>query len=294
MFDQVVFAGGGGRCTWQIGFWETVAEKIQLRPRVVSGVSAGALIAGLIMIGKAPAAVDYFASVFKANQRNIYWRNLFRKEPVFPHYDIYRNGIRALFSERFPRLRSAAELRVAISRPPSWLPVSLSLAMGGAIYYSNKYLLHGLHPSAARRLGYHQDFYRVQDCADVADFEHLILSSSCTPPFTPRLRFHGLEALDGGVVDNVPVGGIDPGKGRVLILLTRRYPGCPDWFIERRGEQLWTYIQPSKSPPISVWDFTNPEGLRSTCEMGRHDGRLFLRNVLADRCFYTDVGKSNV
>ncbi|BBM03188.1 patatin-like phospholipase family protein [Microbulbifer sp. GL-2] len=290
MFDQVVFAGGGGRCTWQIGFWESVAEEIQLRPRVVSGVSAGALIAGLIMIGKASAAVDYFAAVFKANQRNAYWRNLFCGKPVFPHYGIYRNGIRALFSECFPRLRYGAELRVAVSRPPHWLPVSLALAVGGLIYYSNKYLMRSLHPGAARRLGYHQDFYRVQDCRDVTDFEQLILSSSCTPPFTPRLWWQGMEALDGGVVDNVPVGGIDPGKGRVLILLTRRYRGCPDWFTRRNGEQLWTYIQPSKPPPISVWDFTNAEGLRSACEMGRHDGRLFLHNVLADHCYYTDVG----
>ncbi|MFA0812761.1 patatin-like phospholipase family protein [Microbulbifer epialgicus] len=289
MFDQVVFAGGGGRCTWQIGFWESVAGEIQLRPKVVSGVSAGALIAGLIMIGKASAAVDYFASVFNANARNIHWRNLFKEEPVFPHYAIYQKGIRALFSGRFQRLQSAAELRVAVSRPPRWLPVTLALAVGGAIYYSNKYLLRSLHPVVARRLGYHQDFYRAQDCVDVADFEHLILSSSCTPPFTPRLRLHGREALDGGVVDNVPVGGVDPGEGRVLILLTRRYPGCADWFTRRRGEQLWTYIQPSKRPPISVWDFTNPEGLRKACEIGRQDGRKFLQNIFASQGYYADV-----
>ena len=40
MFQQVVFAGGGHRCWWQAGFWDVVAPRIALRPRVVAGVSA--------------------------------------------------------------------------------------------------------------------------------------------------------------------------------------------------------------------------------------------------------------
>ncbi|QFT55179.1 patatin-like phospholipase family protein [Microbulbifer sp. THAF38] len=289
MFDQVVFAGGGGRCTWQIGFWEAIADQIKLEPRVLTGVSAGAMIAGLILIGRATTSVDYFSSVFSANRRNVYWRNLLGKEPVFPQYEIYKKGIRELFSDRFKNLKSSAELRVAVSRPPTWLPASLGLAVGGAIYYSNKYLLHKLHSKTARRLGYKQDFFRAQDCADVGEFERLILSSSCTPPFTPRLSLDGRQALDGGVVDNVPVEGIDPGEGRVLILLTRRYRGFPDWFTQPMGKQLWTYVQPSEPPPISVWDFTNPEGIVRTYEIGRRDGRLFLQNMLAERGFYTGM-----
>ncbi|WP_299587324.1 patatin-like phospholipase family protein [uncultured Microbulbifer sp.] len=286
MFDQVVFAGGGGRCTWQIGFWEVVANQINLKPRVVTGVSAGAMIAGLILTGKASDAVDYFSSVFRGNRRNVYWKNLLGKKPVFPHYGIYQKGIIALYSDCFDSLKSAAELRVAVSRAPNCLPVSLALAVGGVIYYSNKYLLHKLHPKMARRLGYRQDFFRAQDCAGVSEFGKLILSSSCTPPFTPRLSLAGREALDGGVVDNVPVGGLDAEEGRVLILLTRRYPRFPDWFTRRNGKQLWTYIQPSRSPPISVWDFTNPEGLVTAYEMGRQDGRQFLQNMLAERGYY--------
>ncbi|WP_445356997.1 patatin-like phospholipase family protein [Microbulbifer sp. ANSA002] len=291
MFDQVVFAGGGGRCTWQIGFWEVIADQIKLKPRVLTGVSAGAMIAGLILIGRATASVDYFSSVFNANPRNVYWRNLLGKAPVFPHYEIYREGIQELFSDRFKDLKSAAELRVAVSRPPNWLPASVALAVGGAIYYSNKYLHRKMHPKAARRLGYKQDFFCAQECTDIGEFTQLILSSSCTPPFTPRLSLVGKKVLDGGVVDNVPVEGIDPGEGRVLILLTRRYRGFPDWFTQSQGRQLWTYVQPSQSPPISVWDFTNPEGLINAYEIGRRDGRIFMQNMLAERGFYTGSQK---
>lgn len=31
MFDQVVFAGGGGRCTWQIGFGSLLPVKLGYR-----------------------------------------------------------------------------------------------------------------------------------------------------------------------------------------------------------------------------------------------------------------------
>jgi len=44
-FEQVVFAGGGNRCWWQAGWWDTVAPELGLRPRVIAGISAGAATA---------------------------------------------------------------------------------------------------------------------------------------------------------------------------------------------------------------------------------------------------------
>jgi len=276
MFDQVVFAGGGGRCIWQIGFWESVADEIDLRPKVVSAVSAGGLVAGLLLIDRGQEAVRYVQSVFSDNRKNIYWRNLFREEAVFPQYEICRDGIRQLFDKGLVDLQAVAELRLAVCHPPAWMFGPLALTFGAVIYYADKKFPRSLHSSSATRLGFRQSFYRAQDCADMEELEHLILSSSCTPPFTPRLQLNGAEILDGGVVDNVPVAGLDVEEGRVLILLTARFPGYPDCFTQRQGAQLWTYVQPSKALPIKVWDFTSPEAVTATLNIGRIDGRALL------------------
>ncbi|QFT55180.1 Patatin-like phospholipase [Microbulbifer sp. THAF38] len=276
MFDQVVFAGGGVRCTWQIGFWESVANRVRLRPKIVSAVSAGAMVSSLILMGKSLDAVEYFAEAFEENGSNIHWGNLFRKGPLFPHHHIYRNGMRRLFEGGFERLRAATELRIAVSHSPQWLNGRLALIIGAGIDYSDTFLTRELHPNTARRLGYQQSFYSVRDCSNVGDLQRLILSSSCTPPFTPRQQHRGAEVLDGGIVDSVPVAGLDPGPSRVLILLTRRYPQYPSCFTCQKGEQLWTYVQPSRPLPVSVWDFSNPQRLWQAFDAGFADGEAFL------------------
>ncbi|WP_332681721.1 patatin-like phospholipase family protein [Bosea sp. (in: a-proteobacteria)] len=42
MFAGLAYAGGGNRCYWQGGFHETVAPRLDLKPRRVVGASAGA------------------------------------------------------------------------------------------------------------------------------------------------------------------------------------------------------------------------------------------------------------
>jgi len=56
------------------------------------------------------------------------------------------------------------------------------------------------------------------------------------------------------------------------VLLTARYPN-------RRlpGGGKLTYVQPSIEIPITRWDYANPDGIRRTYELGRHDGREFCR-----------------
>ncbi|BBM03187.1 patatin-like phospholipase family protein [Microbulbifer sp. GL-2] len=281
MFDQVVFAGGGVRCTWQIGFWDAVASEIQLSPRVVSAVSAGALVSSLILMGKSLAAVDHFATAFRTNGRNIHWQNLFKGKPVFPHHHIYRHAMRKLFTGGLKKLHSTADLRIAVAYSPEWLSGPLALLLGIGIDYTDTYFSRSLHPSSARRLGYRQFFHSAHNCTDELELERLILTSSCTPPLTPRQQREGAEILDGGVVDSVPVGGLDPEPGRVLILLTRNYPQYPWCFTCRKGDQLWTYVQPIRPLPIRVWDFANPQALTRVFHAGRADGQAFLAMLLA-------------
>lgn len=276
MFEQVVFAGGGHRCWWQAGFWDVVAPRAGLRPRVIAGVSAGAATACLLYANDSRAALAYYRETLKSNRRNAYWGNLFRPGArVFPHNAIYRRALKHLLGgEHFARLlRDAPEIRVQYARLPRWLGPRSAVAVGLAAYNLEKYWKKSLHPTFGRRLGFTSEVARVQDCAGDDDLVSLIIASSCTPPFTPIEHRGSRPTLDGGLVDNVPVDAVDRHGGATLVLTTRRYPSHPPVF-HRDGR---VYVQPSSKAPASSWDYTSPELYEHTYALGRRDGEAFLR-----------------
>jgi hypothetical protein len=86
------------------------------------------------------------------------------------------------------------------------------------------------------------------------------------------MRWKGAIALDGGLVDNVPVCAID-NDNTTLVLLTRLYK--PE-SIPQTGSRI--YVQPSESIPVSKWDYTNPGGVQKAYDLGRRDAEMFLKN----------------
>jgi predicted acylesterase/phospholipase RssA len=275
-FDQVVFAGGGNRCWWQAGWWDVVAPELRLRPRIIAGISAGAATACMLYTHDARHVMTYYHGVLAGNRRNAYWRNLFGDQRVFPHYGIYRAALLAILSEgRLARLRDAPEIRVGVAHIPRWTSPRLAVVAGLLAYNIDKHLLKTLHPRLGRRLGFHPEFVRAQDCATPEELADLLLQSSSTPPFTPVLRRDGRAVLDGGLVDNIPVDALDAGPGDVLVLVTRRYPRPPR-FVLREGGQRRLYLQPSQRVPVSSWDYTRPAGMTQAYDLGRRDGEAFL------------------
>jgi predicted acylesterase/phospholipase RssA len=282
MFEQVVFAGGGHRCWWQVGFWDVVAPAIELKPRVIAGVSAGAATACLLYANTSQAALDYYDQALRSNPRNAYWSNLFARDSrVFPHSAIYRQALKTLIGgEHFKQLIwTAPEIRVQFARIPRWLGPRSAVAVGLIAYNIEKYAKQSLHPTYGRRLGFTSEVVRVQDCKTDDELISLIIASSCTPPFTPIEYRDGRPTMDGGLVDNVPVDALDDAVGSTLVLTTRRYPRHAPVFL-REGR---VYVQPSARTPASSWDYTSPHLYRSTYELGRHDGEAFLRGFPAPR-----------
>jgi predicted acylesterase/phospholipase RssA len=280
MFEQVVFAGGGHRCWWQAGFWDVVAPRIGLRPRVIAGVSAGAATACLLYANDSRTALAYYREALRDNARNAYWGRLLRRgERVFPHDAIYRRALHALLGgEHFARLqRDAPEIRVQFARLPRWLGPRSAVALGLVAYNLEKYWRKPLHPTFGRRIGFTSEVARVQDCRDEDDLVSLIIASSCTPPFTPIEQRGGRPTLDGGLVDNVPVDAVERHGGPTLVLTTRRYPGHPPAF-HHEGRM---YVQPSVKAPASSWDYTSPHLYERTYELGLRDGEAWLRGHAA-------------
>jgi len=278
MFDQVVFAGGGHRCWWQAGFWDVVAPRVALRPRVIAGVSAGAATACLLYANDSRTALAYYREALRDNPRNAYWGNLLRKGArVFPHDAIYRRALLHLLGgEHFARLQcTAPEIRVQYARLPRWLGPRSAVLAGLAAYNVEKYWKKSLHPTFGRGLGFTSEVARVQDCRTDVELVSLIIASSCTPPFTPIAYRDGRPTLDGGLVDNVPVDAVDRHGGPTLVLTTRRYPRFPTVF-RREGR---VYVQPSAKAPASSWDYTSPDLYERTWALGRSDGEAFLRAI---------------
>jgi predicted acylesterase/phospholipase RssA len=278
MFDQVVFAGGGNRCWWQAGFWEVVQPELALRPRVITGISAGAATACMLYTNNARWVMDYYAHALRDNRKNAYWGNLLRAQSVFPHYRIYRQALLDIFADQFATLQSAPEIRIGVSHLPRWLGARSAVAAGLIAYNIEKYVRKTLHPTLGQSLGFHPEFINAQACTSVEDLADLILQSSSTPPFTPVLRRNGRPVLDGGMVDNVPVGALDATPGDVLVMVTRIYPR-PQMFVVSHGEQRRIYVQPSRKVPISSWDYTSPAQMQHAYDLGRSDGEQFLTRV---------------
>jgi predicted acylesterase/phospholipase RssA len=277
VFEQVVFAGGGHRCWWQAGFWDVVAPEIDLRPRVIAGVSAGAATACLLYANNSRDALDYYHSILKAGARNAYWGKLFKRgERVFPHAQIYREALRQLIGgEHYKTLMwKAPEIRISFARIPRWLGPRSAVVAGMLAYNFEKHTKRPLHPTYGRKIGFTNETVRIQDCANEEDLISLIIASSCTPPFTPIEYRDGRPTMDGGMVDNVPVDAVDDQGGSTLVLTTRRYEKHAPVFM-REGR---VYVQPSAKPPSSSWDYTRPDNYEDTYKLGRMDGHQFLMN----------------
>lgn len=270
-FKSVVFAGGGSRCVWQVGFWEAIEPVFNLNPDVVTGVSAGATMACIILSGRAGFALEYMKRATANNEKNFYPENVIKKEELFPHPAIYRKAILATMDKAaMDKLASGPELRVVLARPPRYTGPRSAVLLGFLCYVVEKYTKEPLHPQLASKAGFRADIVSTRECQTPDEVADLLLASSCTPPILPVMYRNSLPVLDGGLVDNIPVCALKEDDGPALVLLTRRYPLEK---LPEAGDRL--YVQPSETIPIYKWDYTNPAGLQKAYDLGRKDGERF-------------------
>ncbi len=272
-FGSVVFAGGGSRCFWQLGFWETAAPALDLRPAVVASASAGAAFACFAVASDAEDILRYFKKATAANQKNFYLSNMFSKTPMFPHYNMYRDAVLyALNDDTMEKLKCGPDIRVLVTRPPFWMGARLAAIIGVAAYNIEKHLFYPLHPVFSTKIGFKGEVISVSECASREELTHLILASSCAPPLLPVMKLGKKPVLDGGMIDNVPVRILDDCSGKKLVLLTRRYK---DSILPEENGVI--YVQPSEDIRITKWEYTDPEGLQYVYDLGRRDAEKFIK-----------------
>jgi hypothetical protein len=272
MFDAVVFAGGGNRRYWQGGFYETVAPRLGLAPKLVVGASAGAFAATYSLLGAGP---DVRRRVFDGcgphlkNFDTAAWR---LGEPLCPVGPLYSKLLaETIDDDALRRLNALTDLRIAVTRLPRGLPPLAGAIIGIGAYQLEKHLFRPVHPRFGRALGFRPEFISARTLAHAGEMCDALMASSGVPPFMPVTSVKGVPAFDGGLVDNVPVEplkGIESADGRTLVLLTRIYKNLPS--VHGR-----IYTQPSRRIELSQFDITNPDGIKAAYELGIKDGDAF-------------------
>jgi predicted acylesterase/phospholipase RssA len=278
MFEAIAFAGGGNRCYWQGGFWDAAAPLLGLKPEMVVGVSAGAWSACYSLLGLGRRVNEMVAEGCSLGRRNFEWRAWRSEGSPWPVASMYRRLMEAIIDEEaFTRLTQGPDILIALARKPRRLPLALAIPIGIATYQVEKKWRAPVHPRGGRALGFRPEYVNVKSLASPEDLVAALLASAAVPPFMPVGRVGGLAALDGGLVDNVPVEPIEAVEqrgGKTLVILSRRYRAFP----ERPGR---LYVQPSEPVPIGQFDITNPDGIRKAYELGLRDGETFARRPSA-------------
>ena len=280
-YRNVIFAGGGSRCLWQVGFWDGanhaglgLAETVDY----AASTSAGCAVALAVMLNRGPEALELFKQLTGENPANIHWANLLpgSGKPLLPHIAMYKRALDEFLRPEDLDTLASKRVEFLMARFPRLLPSSLGTALAFTVYGLEKHLTGVLHPSWTQKLGFTPIVVSNKDAEDVSELVDFVLASSCVPPVLPGHGYKGQRVLDGGIIDSVPVHLADGREGSTLVMLSKRYKSpLPDPGIR-------VYVQPSEQIKIDKFDYANPQGLQDTYDLGFTDGVAFAQSQL--RC----------
>ncbi len=276
-FRNAIFAGGGSRCFWQLGFWEGAKEAgldLQKSVRFMGSTSAGCAMATAAVLDRAHDALTLFQSFTKSNPRNIHWWNLhpLRGGSIFPHAEMYRRALGQLVTQGdFATIQRSA-IHFLMSDYPRWLKGGMGTVAALSVYALEKaFRGDPLHPHWPARFGFRAVVGRASDCQTLNDYIDMVLAASRVPPLLPEGRFGDRDVLDGGLIENIPIRLAAQQPGKTLVLASRHY------HHELPSTDRLIWVQPSEPIRIDKFDYANPDGLQETFELGLRDGRTFGR-----------------
>lgn len=264
---------------WQAGLISHLLEAGWQLPAQLVGTSAGAGVATALIANKVAEGMRACRELYASNPSIVDFSNLWRGRLGFAHDHIFPAWVASYLNEsNFEAVRTArSRLRVAFTRPSPLLGLHLSTLAGTLAYLVDKHVSNSIHPRLPALLGLKLGFMNLHDCTSAAQAQNLIAAAAAAPPFMRVRQVAGRAALDGGFVDNAPIGypeklaraGEEPTKPRALVLLTRYYPKLPQWF-SWRGRTYW---QPSQKVPVSTWDCTPKTTIEEAFDLGSSDAK---------------------
>jgi hypothetical protein len=270
----LTLAGGGNRAFYGLGMLHRWGERLAPRLGALAGCSAGAAVAILWLTGREVATRSFWRARRAGMTRNFEWTRVLKGQSPAPHGAIYRDTVLCAAAEGgLERLQQAPfPVLVLTAAFPRVMPAPIGAAVGLAAYNVEKRLHPAMvHPTYGRKIGFVPRLFDARTCTTADELADLVIASSSTPPFTPIGNFRGEALLDGGMIDNVPAYAAEevPGILRNLVLLTRPYP--PRVLGEGGEHPHRLYVAPSKPVPVERWDYTRPDLLDATIEMGERE-----------------------
>lgn len=272
----ITFAAGGNKSFYQFGLMRRWRDRLLPRVGVMAACSAGACVAALLLSGRESLIEEFWARRSAGMTRNFEWRRLLAGRRPTPHGELYRElllhafdggGFASVRAQPFPLL-------VLTSAFPARMPSFAAALLGLCAYnFDRGRDAARTQASLARRVGFEPLVFDARACASPGELADLIIASSATPPFTPVGRVRGRRLLDGGIIDPAPafLAAESPGVERSITLLT----APPDATTPPPASSRHLYIAPSEPPPVRTWDFTRPDLLRATIELGERDAQLY-------------------
>lgn len=274
-FDNVVFAGGGSRCFWQLGFWDGAVRaglRLDRSVRYAASTSAGCAICTAALLDRGPEALDLFMEMTDRNPANVHWQNLRARNgaALLPHMAMYREALTRFLQPSDLAALADRQLEFLMAIPPVYLPGGLGPLLAFPLYGLEKHLTGAVHPRWTRSLGFQPLVRGNRDVASVEELIEIILAASCVPPVLPSPGYRGRRVLDGGLIDNVPVDLTRGKTGKTLVLLSKRYrdelPQVPDR----------VYVQPARPIAIDKFDYASPDKLLQAYRQGEEDAQAFV------------------
>ncbi|MCP4675060.1 MAG: patatin-like phospholipase family protein [Deltaproteobacteria bacterium] len=273
----VVLAGGGCMTFWSLGALHHI-EKYLPPVSEWAGVSAGAAMAVAACAKRIEETKDFFVARTDANKRNIHLVNIFGKQPVFPHEEIYRSTIlHALENGGFETFKTSAPVRILLSYFEEGAS-TLKTVFGAAMAYRKRKKNQIIHGPDEPFPGLVEEIATAQECKSENSLCDIIMASSCTPPITSIQVIGGRSYADGALLDHAPVRALSKSalSGKMLVFTTQCVPNEALPSIENR-----LYLAPSRPIPISVWDYASPDKVKESFGLGAMDAAQFLKPIEA-------------
>ena len=268
-FDQLVFSGGGTRCFWHGGFLSVVGPAIHLRPERIVGVSGGALAGAAFITGRAQELRRVMIERFGEVDSNIDLNAIPEGESITPHQRIYSEIVSAVLDddEAREKVANGPSIQVQLGHPPFEAAPRASTIPLFTLYEAEKRIRRTPHLRWCQAAGLRAELVDARAAARAGKLCELICAAAVIPPVFKIAIWDGQQVIDSGMADKAPMP--EPDRGRTMILLTDQFPNTP-----AHPDRL--YVEPSRETPADKIDFTDPDKLRRTWELGRRDGERFL------------------
>lgn len=276
---SVVLAGGGCKTFWGMGVLRGLGEQL---PPVShwAGASAGAAMCLVRTSGREDECYDYFLDITGSNARNFYPRHLLRGQPLFPHDALIRKIIRFTLADGgFNRIRSGPPVHILMSYLAPGRPLWRT-TLPAVWNFERRSRLGHVHGPSKPFPGIHSRVVRSTDAMDPGQLLDWVRMSGTVPPVTPLLHRGGRRYLDGALVDNVPVRALPKQalRGRILVMLSSPYSVARRWLRLPEGGRI-LYLAPTDELPVHPWDYTSPEAIAATYELGQREARVLWPRV---------------